>query len=146
MRDAAPHLGIQLVPGLLERHEEADYRNAFGAMAQSRVDAVLISDQAEHFTHRRLIVELAETNRLPLMGPWLDIVKIGGLIAYQPDNHELFRYLATCVDRILKGEKPGEIPILQSAKFNLGINLKTAQALGLVIPASLVARADDVIE
>ena len=100
----------------------------------------------QHFTHRRLIAELAEENRLPTMGPWLDIMKVGGLMAYAPDNHELFRYLASCVDRILRGEKPGEIPILQSARFKLSINLKTAQALGLVIPASLVARADEVIE
>ena len=115
-------------------------------MAQSRVEAVLIDHQAEHFTHRRLIAELAETNRLPLMSSSLDIVEVGGLIAYQPDNHVLFRYLASCVDRILRGEKPGEIPILQAAAFKLCINLKTAQALGLVIPPSFLARADLVIE
>ena len=146
MRDAAPHLGIELIPGLLERHEEADYRNAFGAMAQKRVDAVLTSDQSEHFTHRRLIVELAETNRLPTMTPFIEVVEIGGLIAYAPDRKEQWRYLASCVDKILRGENPGEIPIYQSVRFNLAINLKTAKALGLVIPASLLARADLVIE
>jgi putative ABC transport system substrate-binding protein len=146
MRDAAPHLGIQLIPGLLERHEEADYRNAFGAMVQKRVDGVLTSDQSEHFTHRRLIVELAETNRLPTMTPFIEAVEIGGLIAYAPDRKEQWRYLASCVDKILRGANPGEIPIYQSARFNLAINLKTAKELGLVIPTSLIARADVVIE
>jgi putative ABC transport system substrate-binding protein len=146
MRDAAPHLGIQVIPGMLERYEEADYRNVFGAMAQRRVDAVLITDQAEHFTHRRLLVELAETHRLPAMTPWLEIVEIGGLIAYGPGRKEIYQYLASCVGKVLRGENPGEIPIYQSARFNLAINLKTAKALGLVIPASLLARADLVIE
>jgi putative ABC transport system substrate-binding protein len=146
MRDAAPHLGIQLIPGLLERHDEADYRNAFGVMAQRRVDAVVTGDQSENFTHRRLIVELAETNRLPTMTPFLEAVEIGGLIAYAPDRMEQFRYIASCVDKILRGESPGEIPIYQSTRFHLAINLKTAKALGLAIPASLVSRADEVIE
>jgi putative ABC transport system substrate-binding protein len=146
MQDAALSLGIQLVPGLLGRYEEDDYRNLFGAMVQKQVDAILTSDLAENFTHRRLILELAETNRLPTMSLYTEIVEIGGLIAYAPDLKAQFRYLAFCVDKILRGENPGEIPIYQSARFNLAINLKTAKALGLVIPASLVARADLVIE
>ena len=145
-RDAAQHLGIRLILGTIESHEEADYRNAFGAMAQRRVDAVLFSDQAENFTHRRLLVELAETHRLPTMTPWIEIVEIGGLIAYSPDRKEGYRYLAACVDKVLRGANPGEIPIYQVARFHLAINLKTAKALGLVIPASLLARADEVIE
>jgi putative ABC transport system substrate-binding protein len=146
MRDAAQHLGILLIPGLLERHEEADYLNAFGAMARRRVDAVLFNDQAENFTHRRLLVELAETHRLPTITPWLEIVEIGGLIAYAPDRKQQFRYLAACVDQILRGANPGEIPIYQATRFNLAINLKAAKAIDLVIPASLLARADVVIE
>jgi putative ABC transport system substrate-binding protein len=147
MREAAPQLGImQLIPGLLERYEEAEYRNAFGMMAQRHVDAVLTSDQAEHFTHRRLIVELAETYSLPTMTPWLENVEIGGLIAYGPDRKGMYRYLASCVDKVLRRENPGEIPIYQSVSFKLANNLKTAKALGLVIPASVVARADEVIE
>jgi putative ABC transport system substrate-binding protein len=146
MRDAAPHLGIELIPGLLERYEEADYRNLFTTMVQRRVDAVLSSDQAENFTNRRLIVELAETNRLPSMSPYIEPVEIGGLIGYANDLKEQFQYLAFCVDKILRGENPSEIPIYQSVKFNLAINLKTAKALGLVIPPSVVARADLVIE
>ena len=99
-----------------------------------------------HFTHRRLIVELAETYSLPTMTPWLENVEIGGLIAYGPDRKPMYRYLASCVDKVLRRENPGEIPIYQSVSFKLAINLKTAKALGLVIPASVVARADEVVE
>ena len=116
------------------------------SMAQRHVDAVLTSDQAEHFTHRRLIVELAETYSLPTMTPWLENVEIGGLIAYGPDRKGMYRYLASCVDKVLKRENPGEIPIYQSVSFKLAINLKTAKALGLDIPANVLARADEVIE
>ena len=80
------------------------------------------------------------------MFPWLEIVEIGGLIAYAPDRKDAYRYAAACVDKVLKGADPGEIPIYQAARFNLAINLKTAKALGLVIPASLIARANEVIE
>jgi len=145
-RGTADLLKILLPDSARLQEEEADYRNAFGAMAQRRVDAVLASEQAEHFTHRRLLVELAETNRLPTMTTYLEIVEIGGLIAYAPDRKETFRYLAACVDKVLRGANPGEIPIHLVARFYLAINLKTAKALGLVIPASLLARADLVIE
>jgi ABC-type uncharacterized transport system substrate-binding protein len=118
MRDAAPHLGIRLFPVLLERYEEADYRNAFGAMAQRRVDAVLTHDQSEFFTRRRLIVELAETNRLPIMTPFLEVVEIGGLIAYSPDRKEQFRYLASCVDKVLRGEI---LRILRNSNLHTGL-------------------------
>ena len=146
IRGAAQQLGIQLILGLLERHEEADYPNAFGAVAERRVDAVLFTETAEHFTHRRLIVELAEIYRLPTITTFLEIVEIGGLITYAPDRKEPFRYLATCVDKVLRGENPGNIPIYQVDKFVLASNLKTAKALGLVIPPTLLARADLVIE
>ena len=136
VRDAAQQLGIRLIHDALEKFEESDYRNAFGAMVQRRVDAILIDDQGEHYAHLRLLVELAESNRLPAIFPWLKIVEIGGLIAYAPDRKDTYRYLAACVDKVLKGADPGEIPIYQTARFNLAINLKTAKALGLVIPAS----------
>jgi putative ABC transport system substrate-binding protein len=97
-------------------------------------------------SHRQFIVELANANRLPTMYPFVEIVEIGGLIAYAPDHNEGYRYLAACVDKILKGANPGEIPIYQSTKLSLAINLKTAKALGLVIPEPLIARADEVIE
>ena len=146
VRDAAQQLGIRLIPITLDNFEEADYRNAFEVMAQRRVDAVLLSDQAETFARRQFIVELANANRLPTMYSFLEIVEIGGLIAYSPDRKEAFRYLAACVDKILRGANPGEIPIYQSTKLSLAINLKTAKALGLTVPPTLLARADEVIE
>jgi len=146
MRDAARRLSIQLIPAFLESFEEADYHKAFAAIAQKHVDAVIMNDTPENFTRRRLLVELAETHKLPLMIPWLEIVEIGGFIAYAPVRSEHYRYLASCVDKVLRGANPGEIPIYRSTKFNLAINLKTAKALGLVIPEPLLARADLVIE
>jgi putative ABC transport system substrate-binding protein len=146
MRDAARRLGIHLIPAFLESYEEADYHKAFAAIAQKRVDAVIMNDTPENFTRRRLLVELAETHKLPLMIPWLEIVESGGFLAYAPDRSEHYRYLASCVDKVLRGAYPGEIPINRSIKFNLAINLKTAKALGLVIPEPLLSRADLVIE
>lgn len=144
--DAAQQLSIRLIPVTLDSFEEADYRNAFDVMAQRRVDAVLLSDQAEVFAHRQFIVEQANANRLPTIYSFPEIVEVGGLIAYGPDRKEAYRYMAACVDKILRGANPGEIPIYQSTKLSLAINLKTAKALGLVIPASLLARADLVVE
>jgi putative ABC transport system substrate-binding protein len=146
LRDAARRWGIELIPAFLESHEEDDYRKAFAAVAQRNVDAVILNDHAENFTRRRLIVELAQTHRLPLVIPWLEIVEIGGFIGYAPDRLEHYRYLASCIDKVLRGTKPGEIPIFQSTRFKLAINLKTAKALGIVLPASMVARADLVVE
>jgi putative ABC transport system substrate-binding protein len=146
IRSSAQHLGIAVVLGPLKGFGEADYRDAFEAVVERGVDASLLTEQGEHFTHRQLIVALAETNRLPTVTTFQEIVEIGGLIAYAPDRREPFRYLATCIDKVLRGEHPREIPIYQADKFVLAINLKTAGALGIVIPASLVARADKVIE
>ena len=117
IRASAQQLGIHLIPGFLERNEEADYRSAFGAMANKRVDAVLFTEAAEHFTHRRLIVELAEAHKLPTITTFLEVVEIGGLIAYAPDRREPSRCLATCIDKVLRGENPAEIPIYRAVKF-----------------------------
>ena len=95
---------------------------------------------------RKLIVELAEKNRLPVMCPYRDYVEAGGLMAYAVDLAELLRRMADNVHQILKGAKPGDIPIYQPTKFELLINLKTAKAFGLILPPTLLARADEVIE
>jgi ABC-type uncharacterized transport system substrate-binding protein len=91
-------------------------------------------------------IDLATTHRLPAMVVLADDVRAGGLISYYPDHRELFRRVAVYVDKILKGAKPGELPVEQPTKFELVINLKTAKALGLTVPPSLLARADEVIE
>ena len=108
--------------------------------------AVLVSGEGDLYAHRRLIVELAEKYRLPTMCPYRDHVEAGGLMGYAVDLTELLRRMADNVHQILKGAKPGDIPIYQSTAFELWINLKTARALGLTLPPALLARAAEIIE
>src|SRR4030081_766129 len=115
-------------------------------MEQPRADAVLVSGEGDLYAHRQLIVELAEKNRLPVMCPYRDYVEAGGLMAYAVDLAELLRRMADDVHQILRGAKPGGIPIYQATKFELLINLKTAKVLGLPLPPALLARANELIE
>jgi putative ABC transport system substrate-binding protein len=115
-------------------------------MGQQRPDAVLVSGEGDLYANRTLIAELAEKNRLPVMCPYRDYVEAGGLMAYAVDLAELLRRMADDVHQILKGAKPGNIPIYQPTKFDLLINLKTAKALGLTLPPSLLANAAEIIE
>ena len=115
-------------------------------MEQQRPDVVLVSGEGDLYAHRQLIVELAEKNRLPAMCPYRDYVEAGGLMAYAVDLAELLRRMADDVHQILKGAKPGDIPIYQATKFELLINLKTAKALGLTLPSALLAGAAEIIE
>ena len=98
------------------------------------------------FSERRRLVDLAAKNRLPAVYPQREFVDAGGLMSYGPDLADLFRRAATYVDKILKGAKPGDLPVEQPTKFELVINLKAAKALGLTIPQWLLRRADQVIE
>ena len=95
---------------------------------------------------RRRLVDLAAKNRLPAVYPQRDYVDAGGLMSYGPNNADLFRRAAIYVDKIFKGAKPGDLPIEQPTKFELAINLKVAKALGLTIPQSVLAQADQVIQ
>ena len=105
-----------------------------------------MSDEAENTTYRELIVELAAKGRLPTIYPFRQYVEVGGLMSYGIDLSDVGHRIADLADKILKGAKPGEIPIFQPTKFELSINLKTAKALGIELPPLLVARADNVIE
>jgi putative tryptophan/tyrosine transport system substrate-binding protein len=116
----------------------------FEVMAQERADSLFVGTEPESWVHRRLIVELAEKSRLPAIYPFR--VEAGGLMAYSVDQVELFTRAAGCIAQVLNGASPGDIPIYQVTKFELVINLKAANAIGLTIPPALLARADEVIE
>jgi putative tryptophan/tyrosine transport system substrate-binding protein len=147
VREAAQRVGISLIgPPLDEPLQEAEYRRVLTAMAQEGVEALYVANQAENGTNARVIVELVDKSRLPSMSSYRDYVELGGLMAYAPDFVELNRHAGNEVGQILRGTSPGEIPYYQLTKFELIINLKTAKALGLTIPPSLLARADEVIE
>jgi putative ABC transport system substrate-binding protein len=146
LRDAGGQLGISLVFMLPQKGTPSEIERVFAAMEQQRPDAVLVSGEGDLYAHRQLIVELAEKNRLPAMCPYRDYVEAGGLMAYTVDLAELLRRMAYNVHQILKGAKPGDIPIYQPTKFELLINLKTAKALGLTLPPALLALAAEIIE
>src|SRR5262249_18975438 len=123
LQKAAQRLGILLLAPRLEI-QEGEYRRVFEAMAQEHADVLWVSAEPENFANRRLIVELAEKNRLPTIYPYREYVEIGGLMAYAVDLADLFTRMAGYIDQILKGASPGDIPIYQAAKFELVINMK----------------------
>jgi putative tryptophan/tyrosine transport system substrate-binding protein len=137
-------LGVRLQ--LLEARGPADIDRAFSEMTRARAGALTVLASSMLFSERRRLVDLAAKNRLPAGYTQREFVEAGGLMAYGPSLADLFRHAATYVDKILKGAKPGDLPVEQPTKFELVINLKTAKALGLTIPPSLLQRADEVIQ
>jgi len=142
MEEAARALGLQLKPAAVRAPE--DFEAAFKAVSGAR--GLLNIDTPLFTTYRTQFVELAARNRLPAIWSNGIIVEAGGLMSYGTYIPALFRRAATYVDKILKGATPGDLPVEQPTKFELVINLKTAKALGLTIPPSLLQRADQVIE
>jgi putative ABC transport system substrate-binding protein len=140
----ARKLGV-LVHNLYVR-EPSDFENAFSVMTQSPPDALLMIADSFTFLHRRLVLDFTAKNRLPAMYELREFVDDGGLMAYGPSLAGLFRRAAYYADRILRGAKPADLPIEQPTKFELVVNLKTARALGLTIPQSVLLRADEVIQ
>jgi putative ABC transport system substrate-binding protein len=142
---AARSLGVRLQSVNVERSE--DFATAFAEVQRDRAGALIVSSSPLFYANKTHIVEFAATHRLPTMYHQSEFVVVsGGLMSYGPDFRDLFRRSATYVHKILKGAKPGDLPVEQPTKFDLVINLKTAKALGLTIPPSLLARADQVIE
>jgi putative ABC transport system substrate-binding protein len=141
---AARALGVR--PQLVEARGPEDFDRAFSDMTRARADAVIVQATNVFFIERRRLVDLAAKNRLPTMYIAREFVDAGGLMSYGPNVADLFRRAATYVDKILKGAKPGDLPVEQPTKFELVINLKTAKALGLTIPQSLLLRADEIIQ
>ena len=125
---------------------EASLENAFEKLINERVQALILLTDAMLYAHRGRIVALAAANRLPAMYFFREFVQEGGLMSYAPSDTDLFRRAATYVDKVLKGTNPRDLPVEQPTKFELVINLKTARALGLEVPSTLLAHADEVIE
>ena len=141
---AAQALGVRLQ--FVEARRPEDFERAFAEMNRSRVDAVIVWGGVLFIFERKRIAELAAANRLPSSYPMSEFVDAGGLMSYAPNVADNFRRAAGYVDKILKGAKVADLPVEQSAKLELVINLKTAKALGLTIPPSLLQRADRVIQ
>ena len=142
---ASGKLGVQLLP--VSVTTVVDFDGAFATMAQDRVGAVLVHASTQTaLNNPRLLAELALKHRLPTMFGVRNNVEAGGLMSYAPDATDLWRRAAVYIDKIIKGARPADLPVEQASKYELVINLKTAKALGLTIPPSLLLRADQVIE
>ena len=141
---AAPSLGVELRPFAVR--DEGEIERAITTFAQSPNSGLIVTGSPQAVSHRDLIIALAARHRLPAVYFSRIWAAAGGLISYGPDLLDPFRRAAGYVDRILKGEKPADMPVQAPTKYELVINLKTARALGLTIPPSLLARADEVIE
>jgi putative ABC transport system substrate-binding protein len=144
IQGAAQSFGVELTPVDVRHADEIE--RAVGAIARLPTSGLIIVSSALAVAHRDLIVRLAEKHKLPAVYPARYFITAGGLISYGPDGLDQYRRAASYVDRILKGEKPADLPVQAPTKFELVINLKTAKAMELTVPSSLLARADEVIE
>ena len=141
---AARALGVR--PQFVEARGPADFDRAFSDMTRARAGALTVLPSNMFANERRRLVDLAAKNRLPAVYPFREFVDAGGLMSYGATLADLYRRAATYVDKILKGRKPADLPVEQPTKFEFVINLKTAKALGLTIPRSVLIRADQLIE
>ncbi len=141
---AARALGVRLQ--FIEVRGPADFDQAFSDMTKARAGALTVLSSNMFLVEHRRLVTLAGKNRLPAVYPFREFVDAGGLMAYGAGVHDSVRRAATYVDKILKGTKPADLPVEQPTKFELVINLKTAKALGLTIPQSVLGRADEVLQ
>ena len=132
---------------MLEVQNASDLESIFQTISKRRIEAAnVFPGQPTLFANRKKVLQFAERYRLPVIYPLADYVVGGGLMSYGVNNLELFRRAASYVDKILRGANPGEVPVEQPTKLELVINLKTAKALGITIPESILLRADEVIE
>jgi ABC-type uncharacterized transport system substrate-binding protein len=140
----APSFGVEL--SAVGVREASEIERAIAAFARSSNAGMIVTASTSAAVQRDLIITLAARHRLPAVYPFRYLVISGGLISYGANTIDIYRHAAGYVDRILKGEKPGDLPVQQPTKYELVINLKTAKALGIEMPASVLARADEVIE
>jgi len=140
----APSFGVELSP--VGVRDAGEIERTIAAFAQSSNAGMIVTPSTSAAIHRDLIVMLAARHRLPAVYSWRYFATAGGLISYGPNPIDMYRRAANYVDRILKGEKPADLPVQAPTKYELVINLKTAKALGIEMPASVLARADELIE
>jgi len=140
----APLLGLELTP--IGMGDAGEIERGLSAFARITDRGLVITGSAPAAVHRDLIIALADKHRLPAVYPFKFFATAGGLSSYGPDTLDQFRRAAGYVDRMLKGERPADLPVQSPTKYELAINLKTAKALGLTVPDGLLARADEVIE
>jgi putative ABC transport system substrate-binding protein len=144
IQSVAPSFGVELRP--VDVRDAGEIERAVTAFARSSNGGLIVTANTGAIVHRELIITLAARYRLPAVYFYRFFVTAGGLISYGPDSTDQFRRAAGYVDRILKGEKPADLPVQAPTKYVLALDLKTAKALGLDVPPSLLARADEVIE
>jgi ABC-type uncharacterized transport system substrate-binding protein len=144
IQSVAPSLGVEVSPASVR--DAGEIERAIAAFGQRPNGGLIVFGAALAIMHRELIARLAARHKLPAVYPLRAFVAAGGLISYGPDSIDPYRRVAGYVDRILKGEKPADLPVQNPTKFELVINLKTAKTLGLEVPPTLLARADEVIE
>jgi putative ABC transport system substrate-binding protein len=144
IQTVASSIGVEVSP--INVRDASEIERAITAFARSANGGLVVTGSASATTHRELIITLAARHKLPAVYSGRFNVTVGGLISYGPNRIEQFRRAAGYVDRILKGEKPADLPVQTPTKYELVINLKTAKALGLEVPPSLLARADEVVE
>jgi putative tryptophan/tyrosine transport system substrate-binding protein len=143
LKAAAPSLSIEL--SFVNARTPEEFAPAFSAVSQARAQALYVIEDSLFTTHRATLVKLASKARLPNISGVRQYVEAGALISYGPNVADMLRRSAEYVDKILKGAKPGDLPIEQPTKFELAVNLKTAKALGITIPESILLRADEVV-
>ena len=131
---------------VVEARGPADFDGAFSEMSAKGAGALVVLPTPIFGIERQRIADLAAKNRLPTLYPSRNYVEVGGLMSYGPNLADLHRHAASYVDKILKGAKPSDLPVEQPTKFEFVINLKTAKALGLTVPGTVLAGADEVIE
>jgi putative ABC transport system substrate-binding protein len=148
VRDAAQKLGISLVRGTVSSpYGEAEYRSAFSSLQRDQLDGLILSDEGTlHLPQKSLLVQLIQQKGIPAIYPYAQFAEAGGLMSYSSDLKSVIHRMVAQIVEIFRGANPGEIPYSQAVRFALVVNLKTAKALGLTMPPTLLARADEVIE
>ena len=144
LKEAAARLGVQLV--ILRANTESDFDAAFSTLVHQRAGALLVCGSPFFNIRREQLVVLAARHAVSAIFEWRDFAAAGGLMSYGTSLADGYRQVGVYAGRILKGEKPGDLPVMQSTKFELVINLSTAKALGIEVPPTLSARADEIIE